>query len=186
MANVSLLERPKGLIPRIATRYSRRRFGRDVQPIQAAAHHSGVLVAAGMVETTAEKGWNRLDRHLALLACQAASGAIGCTWCIDFGYYESLQKGQDPAKVRDVPVWRRSDVYTDKERTVLEYAEAACATPVVISEELASRLHEHFNEDEIVELAAWVALENYRSRFNAGLGLHSQGFSDSCQVPAPA
>jgi hypothetical protein len=27
-----------------------------------------------------------------------------------------------------------------------------------------------------------VALENFRSRFNAGLGLRSQGFSDNCDI----
>ena len=186
MANVSLVEHPKGLIPRMAGSYSRRRFGRDVEPMQAAAHHSGVLVAAGLIETAAEKGWKKLDPHLMMLAMQASSGAIGCTWCIDFGYYESLQRGQDPAKVRDVPFWRESTVYSEQERVVLEYAEVASQTPVVISEDLVARLHEHFDEEEIVELAAWVALENYRSRFNAGLGLHSQGFSDSCTVPVPA
>lgn len=186
MAYVPLVEQPKGLVPRMAVAYGRRRFGRDVEPLQAALHHSGVLVAAGLVETAAEKGWKKLDPHLALLAVQASAGSIGCSWCTDFGYYESLQKGQDPAKVRDVPVWRESSVYSEKERAVLEYAEAASSTPVVISDELISRLHEHFNDDEIVELAAWVALENYRSRFNAGLGLHSQGFSDSCKVPATA
>ena len=46
------------------------------------------------------------------------------------------------------------------------------------------RLHLHFSEDEIVELAAWVAMENFRSRFNAGLDLRSQGFSDHCELPA--
>jgi len=184
MANVDLLDRPKGLIPRIAASYGRRRFGIDVEPVQAASHHNGVLVAAGLLETAAERGWRKLNRHLALLAVQAVSGAIGCSWCIDFGYYEGLQHGQDPAKVRDVSVWRDSPVYSDKERAVLEYAEAASATPVTIGEDLVGRLHEHFSDEEIVELAAWVALENYRSRFNAGLGLHSQGFSDRCQVPA--
>ncbi|HET6915958.1 MAG TPA: hypothetical protein VFH56_07705, partial [Acidimicrobiales bacterium] len=101
-------------------------------------------------------------------------------------YYESLQLGQDPAKVRDVPQWRSSEVFSERERVVLEYSEAASVTPVVISDDLVARLHEHFDEGEIVELAAWVALENYRSRFNAGLGLHSQGFSDSCKVPVTA
>lgn len=186
MANVPLVEQPKGFMPRMATAYGRRKFGRDVQPLQAALHHSGVLIAAGLVETAAEKGWKKLDTHLMLLAVQACSSAIGCTWCTDFGYYENLQRGQDPAKVRDLPVWRQSSVYSEKERTVLEYAEAASATPAVISEELVARLHEHFSDEEIVELAAWVALENYRSRFNAGLGLHSQGFSGSCEVPAIA
>lgn len=186
MAHVALVEKPKGLIPRIAAGYSRRRFGRDVEPMQAAAHHSGVLTAAGLLETAAEKGWKKLDTHLMLLAVQASAGMIGCSWCTDFGYYEGLQRGQAPEKVRDVPVWRESDVYTDKERVVLEYAEAASVTPVVIDDDLVGRLHDHFSDEEIVELAAWVALENYRSRFNAGLGLHSQGFSDSCRVPQPA
>jgi alkylhydroperoxidase family enzyme len=183
MANVSLIDQPSGLIPRVAAWYGRRRFGRDVEPVQAASHHSGVLVAAGLLESAVEKGWTRLDRHLALLAVQASSGQIGCSWCVDFGYYENLQKGQDPAKVRDVTVWRDSEVYTDKERVVLEYAEAASRTPAVVSDDLVGRLHTHFNQAEIVELAAWVALENYRSRFNAGLGLHSRGFSDTCRVP---
>lgn len=187
MANVKLVEHPKGLVPRLAAAYSRRRFGgRDVEPVQAACHHSGVLLAAGLVETAAGRRWNRLDPHLALLAVQASAGAIGCSWCVDYGYYENLQQGQDPAKVRDVAAWRASEVYSDKERAVLEYAEAACATPVVVSEDLVARLHQHFNDAELVELAAWVALENYRSRFNAGLGLKSQGFSDSCRVPEPA
>lgn len=186
MAIVSLVDRPHRLIPRIAALYSRRQFGKDVEPVQAASHHNGVLVAAGLIETAAEKGWNKLDRHLALLAVQAAAGVIGCSWCTDFGYYESLQRGQVPAKVRDVPRWRESDAYTEKERTVLEYAEAATLRPVVINDDLAARLHEHFSEAEIVELAAWVALENYRSCFNAGLDLHSQGFSDSCKVPLTA
>ena len=184
MANVELVERPRKLIARVARVYGRRRFGRDVEPAQAASHHSGVLVAAGLLETAAQLGWKKLDPHLAMLAVQASAGTIGCSWCTDFGYYENLQRGQDPAKVRDVPAWRKSDVYSDQERVVLEYAETASSTPAEVGEELAARLHEHFTDEQIVELAAWVALENYRSRFNAGLGLKSQGFSDTCRVPA--
>lgn len=186
MAHVELVEHPRGIIARLAALYGRRRFGRVVEPVQAASHHSGVLVAGGLMETVASRGWRKLDPHLALLAVQAAAGAVGCSWCIDFGYYEGLQHGMDPAKVRDVPIWRSSASYSDKERALLEYAEAASATPAAVGEDLVQRLHQHFNDQEIVELAAWVALENYRSRFNAGLGLHSQGFSDSCRVPEAA
>lgn len=183
MAHVTLVQHPKRLVPRLAVAYGRRRFGRDVEPVQAASHHSGVLVAAGLMETAAQAGWRKLDPHLALLAQQAAAGAIGCTWCMDYGYYEGLHRGVDPAKVRDVAKWRESTVYDERERAVLEYAEAASATPASVDEDVMKRLHAHFSDAEIVELAGWVALENYRSRFNAGLGLHSQGFSDSCRVP---
>jgi alkylhydroperoxidase family enzyme len=150
------------------------------------AHHNGVLMASGALEMVVDKKWNKLDPHLMWLAVQASSGEIGCSWCTDYGYYEGMQKGVDPRKVRDVPRWRDSDVYDEKERIVLEYAQAASNTPVVISDALKARLQEHFSTEEIVELAGWVALENYRSRTNAGLGLRSQGFSAKCDLaPIP-
>jgi hypothetical protein len=40
------------------------------------------------------------------------------------------------------------------------------------------------SNEEIVELVCWIALENYRSRINAGLGLHSQGFAARCELAA--
>jgi alkylhydroperoxidase family enzyme len=183
MAHVQLVDRANRLIPRLALRYSRRRFGRVVEPVAAAAHHSGVLLAMGALETAAQRGWRRLDGHLRWLAIQASAGEIGCSWCTDYGYYEGMQQGVDPAKVRDVPRWRASAVYDERERAVLEYAESATSTPVRMSDELMEALHRHFSEAELVELAAWVALENLRSRFNAGLDLRSQGFSDRCDLP---
>jgi alkylhydroperoxidase family enzyme len=187
MAHVTLIDSPKGLVPKTAARYGRRRFGQDVEPVMAASHHAGVLMAMGALEAAAEKGWKRLDPRLRWLAIQAAAGEIGCSWCTDFGYYEGMQQGIDPQKVRDVPRFVDSDVYDEIERTVLEYAVAATASPVDLPDALVDRLHRYLSEPEIVELAAWVALENFRSRFNAGLGLKSQGFSDRCEVaPLPS
>ena len=108
---------------------------------------------------------------------------IGCSWCTDFGYYEGMNQGIDPAKVRAVGQWRDSSLFSEQERAVLEYAEQATRSPALVTDELVDTLHRHFSDGEIVELAAWVALENYRSRFNAGLGLRSQGFSDRCDIP---
>jgi alkylhydroperoxidase family enzyme len=128
------------------------------------------------------KRWNALDPHLRWLALQATASAIGCSWCTDFGYYEGMQTGVDPRKVRDVPRWRESEVYDERERAVLEYAEAATSTPVVIEDDLVKRLRAGFSDEQIVELASWIALENFRSRTNAGLGLHSQGFAARCEL----
>ena len=182
MATVTLDDRPPGVVAKLALLYSRRRFGQSVDPVLAAAHHTGVLMTWGALETAAEKGWKRLDPRLRWLAVQAAAGEIGCSWCTDYGYYEGMQKGVDPRKVRDVPRFATSDAYDDTERAVLEYAVAATATPVAVPDDLVERLHRYLSEPEIVELASWVALENLRSRFNAGLGLESQGFSDRCQA----
>jgi alkylhydroperoxidase family enzyme len=183
---VAMIDAPKGLLRRYAWRYSRKTFGTVADPVRALAHHGGVLTANGALEMLVAKGWHRLDPHLRWLAIQATSAQIGCSWCTDFGYYEGMQTGVDPRKVREVPRWRDATVYTDLERLVLEYAETATAVPVVLSEDLVARLRAAFDDAQLVELASWVALENYRSRINAGLGLSSQGFSDACEVPAGA
>lgn len=182
MAHVTLVEKPKGLLQRYAWRYSRKSFGTVPEPTRALANHGGVLMASGALEMAVARGWTALQPHLRWLALQATSMAIGCSWCIDYGYYEGLQGGVAPEKVRDVGHWRDSAAYDERERLVLEYAEAVNRTPSAVTDDLAERLRRKFTEKEIVELAGWVALENYRSRFNAGLGLKSEGFSDNCEV----
>ena len=47
MAHVPLDAEPKGIVPKLARSYTRRRFGQIVEPTQAASHHAGVLVAMG-------------------------------------------------------------------------------------------------------------------------------------------
>jgi alkylhydroperoxidase family enzyme len=183
MAHVPLLEEPKGVIARLAARYSRRRFGRIVEPMAAASHHAGVLIAVGGLETAVQLGLKKLDPGLRWLAIEATAMQIGCSWCIDYGYYEGMNSGVDPEKVRAVGQWRSSSIFDERERAVLEYAETATGSPAEVSDELAARIRAHLSDAEFVELAAWVALENLRSRFNAGLGLHSQGFSASCDIP---
>lgn len=186
MAHVHLVERPKGVLQRYAWRYSRRVFGKVVEPARAQANHRGVLAASGALEMVVGKSWSTLDPHLRWLALQATSTAIGCSWCVDYGYYEGVQQGVHVRKVRDVGRWRDSDAYDGKERLVLEYAEAVNRTPSEVTGELAARLRAAFSDKELVELAGWIALENYRSKFNAALGLHSEGFSDQCEVPLAA
>ena len=185
MAHVPLQDQPRGLIARLGARYTKHRFGRMVEPTAAAAHHAGVLVAMGSLETAVQYGWRKLDPTLRWLAVEAAAMRIGCSWCIDYGYYEGMCTGISPAKVRAVGSWRTSDLFDGRERAVLEYAEVASGSPAEVSEELAARIRAHLSDAEFVELAAWVALENFRSRFNAGLGLRSQGFADNCDVPMP-
>lgn len=44
------------------------------------------------------------------------------------------------------------------------------------TDELYTRLRQFYSEDEVVELTAVVALENFRSKFNHALRIPSQGF----------
>jgi alkylhydroperoxidase family enzyme len=185
MARISL-DPPRTLSYRIAARFSRRRYGTVLDPVAAVAHNAPVGLAYGLFELQVER-WRKLDTGLKDLAVMMAAATIGCSWCMDFGYWESVTKHDVPAeKIRAVPQWRDSDVFSELERLVLEYAEAMTATPPSVTDDLTQRLRDRLSDAQLVELTAIVAVENLRSRINAALGLTSQGFKDQCEIPAAA
>ncbi|HEU0042338.1 MAG TPA: carboxymuconolactone decarboxylase family protein [Jiangellaceae bacterium] len=182
MARISLTP-PRTVFSRFVGWYSRRRYGAVMEPSLAMGHHTGVLLTLGSMEMAVLR-WTALDPALKELAVMASSSRIGCSWCMDFGYWEGVNAGVDPAKLRDVPTWRDSDRYTDLERRVMAYAEAMTTLPLEVTDEMVEQLVQDLGERAFVELTAIVAVENQRSRFNSALGLSSQGFKDRCEVPA--
>ena len=184
MARISL-DPPRTPLYRLAEWYSRRTYGVVADPLAAMGHNMRVLLTDARFETSLAR-WKRLDPTLKALAVMASAVSIGCSWCVDFGYWETTNRGIDPVKMRDVPRWRDSDVYTDLERQVMAYAEAVTATPPAVTDEMVAALRRELDDAELVELTMMVAVENIRSRFNSSLGLTSQGFKDRCEIPAQA
>ncbi|WP_353650709.1 carboxymuconolactone decarboxylase family protein [Nakamurella sp. A5-74] len=176
------LDPPRGLVARLAAWYSRRRFGQVMEPALALAHQPRALLADLAFESLLQR-CRSLDPGLSALATLSVAVDIECSWCLDFGYLEAHHRLVDPAKLRDLPVWQESEVYTPVERRVLGYAVAMTATPPVVTDEQAVALRTDLGDAAFVELTMMVAVENQRSRINAALGLVSQGFSESCRVP---
>jgi alkylhydroperoxidase family enzyme len=153
-----------------------------LDPVAAMAHNVPVGRSLGIFELQIER-WRQLDQQLKDLAVMAAAGKIGCSWCTDFGYWEATAQHEVPGeKIRAVPGWWDSDLFTELERLVLSYAEAMTATPPFVTDELVAKLRAQLSDAQLVELTAIIAVENQRSRFNAALGLTAQGFKDRCEI----
>lgn len=72
--------------------------------------------------------------------------------------------------------WQESELLTEQERVVVEFADVLSRTPANVSDGLRQRLRQHFSERQLVELANVIAWENARARFNRGLGIEPDGF----------
>jgi len=179
-ARVPLTE-DRSLFARLMTWYSRRVYGDVLDSGLAMLHNRRVLWSFVRFEQRVAK-WDRLDPNLKTLAVMAAASTIGCSWCLDFGYFEAHSKGLDTSKLEQVPTWRESNAFTDLERRVMEYAEAVTATPPTVSDELAESIRSDVGDAAFVELTMMVAVENERSRFNSAMGLTSQGFKSQCEL----
>jgi AhpD family alkylhydroperoxidase len=158
---------------------TRRMFGDVPDAVGVMWHHPAVFKDMMGFGRKADK-WDRLDPNLAALAAMAAAGTVGCSFCLDLGYFMAHNRGLDEAKAREVPRWRESDAFTALERRVMGYAEAMSQTPPAVTDELSAALLEELGAPALVELTARIAGMNLTARTNVALGIRSQGFSAAC------
>ena len=79
-------------------------------------------------------------------------------------------------KIGELSAWRQSGHFSASERAALALAEAMTHTPAEVPQEVFVEARRHFTDAQLVELAATVAMENYRARLNRVFGVESQGF----------
>lgn len=65
--------------------------------------------------------------------------------------------------------------FVPAEVSLLRMADAMADTPSNVSDELYAELRRHFSEEQLIELAAGAALENFRARFNRVFNVGSDG-----------
>lgn len=171
-----------GLFGYVMKRFSRKMLGEVPDAVAVMWHNRPVLMNMMAFGRKAEK-WDKLDPNLRSLAHMAAVSMVGCSFCLDFAYFQAHNKGLDETKASQVPRWRESSVFSSLERDVMDYAEAATDTPPRVTDELSARLLEHLGAPALVELTAIVGAANMAARGNVALGIESQGFSRSCAVP---
>lgn len=160
----------------------RKMIGRVPESAEAMWNHPAVFKDMMKFGGRTEK-WGKLDRNLASFATMAAAAEIGCSACLDFGYFMAHNKGLDEAKARQVPRWRESDLFTPLERRVMEYAEAMCQTSPTVTDEMSAALLEELGAPGLIELTAKVGFMNLSARSNVALGIRSEEYATSCGLP---
>jgi alkylhydroperoxidase family enzyme len=162
-----------------------KQFGAVPEPVEVMFNNPKVAEASLELGSRAAQ-WDAVDETLKSFAHMAVSAQVGCSFCLDVGYFQARNQNLDLAKASQVPRWRESDVFSPLERDVMEYAEAMTNTPPTVTDELSARLLSRLGPAGIVELTAFVAFSNLATRSNTALGIESQGFSAGCERPLAA
>src|SRR4030088_603766 len=162
-----------------------KQFGAVPEPLEVTWHNPKVAEAALELGGKVSE-WDSADDGLKSFAHMAVAAQVGCSWCLDIGYFQAQNQNLDMAKASQVPRWRESELFTPLERDVLEYAEAMTNTPPTVTDELSAGLLERLGPAATVELTACIGFANMSTRSNTALGIKSQGFSDACEVPLTA
>ncbi len=168
-----------GLKGALLKRMMKKTLGQVPSSLGVYWHNQKVLMTMGGLGGKLKK-WDACDEGLKTFAHMSVASYIGCTWCLDFNYFEARNKDLDLEKAREVPRWRESDVFTPLERDVMEYAEAMSQTPVAVTDEMVAALRSQLGDAAVVELTAVIAFANFTTRPNVALGIESDGFAAAC------
>jgi alkylhydroperoxidase family enzyme len=157
--------------------------GSGIEPIEVWAHQPKMMMGMGRFNQAVRKG-KSVDERIKNLVELKGAAMIGCEYCVDLGSQICRHSGFSDEELLAVPCYRQSELFTEREKTALDYAVAVMRTPVEVTDELFARMNEHFSDEQIVEITALLTLVNL-DRFNAALAIGSSGFSEGMVCVPP-
>lgn len=164
-----------GPLTRLVYRIARRGYGRVPMPLQVTARSPWVFRGYAAYEYALDHA-RSLDRGLVDLISTRVAQLADCPFCMDIASALARRDGMPQAKLDALGSADADGVYSPLESLALEYASAMTATPQGVSDELVARLRELLSDEQVVELTAVIAFENYRARFNAAMGIGAEGY----------
>jgi AhpD family alkylhydroperoxidase len=182
-----------GAVVRLAYRFGprmmRKLTGRDphtgsgLEPMEIWAHAPKLMVAMGRFNQAVRKA-DSVDERIRHLVELKGAQMIGCEYCVDLGSQIARNSGFSDDELLALPRYRASELFTEREKTALDFTVAVMRTPVEVSDELFERMRRHFDDRQLVELTALLTLVNL-DRFNAAFGIGAAGFSEGMVCVPP-
>jgi uncharacterized peroxidase-related enzyme len=109
---------------------------------------------------------SEVDAGFKRLIALVTSHAAGCRYCMSHNAAIAQGAGIEDAKLDAVWEYRTSPLYTEAERIALDVALAAGRVPNEVTDEMFSKLREHWSDGQIVEIVAMISLFGFLNRWN--------------------
>jgi len=108
---------------------------------------------------------NELKRLVSIMTSTSA----GCTYCQSHTVHGAEMAGIDPEKIKALWDYENAPVFSDAERAVLRVAQGAAHAPGDVTDAEFDDLKQHFDDNQICEIVAVIALFGFLNRWNATL-----------------
>ena len=170
------IEKPRGLLLRLAYWVSRRQLGQVMSPLKVLYARAPKLTwTSAVIARTQEKGLS-LDPGLRLLITTQSSLINGCRFCADLHLAQAVQARLGLERFKALPDFATSPLFSERERAVLAYTEETTRRRNV-SPAVFEALRKHASEKEIVEITWLNAVGNFYNLMAVPLELESDGFT---------
>jgi len=107
-----------------------------------------------------------LEKNLIELVRLRASQLNGCAYCIDMHTTDARKAGESDRRLSLLPVWRETNVYSDRERAAFAWAEALTLVAYHhVPDEAWEQARQQFEAAELVDLTLLITTINAWNRF---------------------
>jgi len=174
---LSPIEKPQGLIMKLAYYFTRRQFGKVLTPLKV--HSARLPPAFGLFYTKIGKLDKKLllPRETVLLIREQVARINICLFCMDIGRAFTIKASMNEAKFDALEQYRTSTLFTDAERAALDYVTELTKDKKVRPDTFA-RMAGYYSEREVCEIVWLVASEHLYNMTNIGLNIHSDMLCD--------
>lgn len=174
------LERPPGLLLKVVFFFVRRQFGKVMTPLTVFAARMPAVFGSfyGKVGQLDKK--LRLSAKTAVIIRHRVASINRCLFCMDAARYYATKQFGDTARFEALGKYQTSPLFTEAERSALDYA-TELTTDRKVAPETFARLKRHYGEREICDIVWLVASEHIYNLTNIGLNIGSDGL---CQLSA--
>ena len=108
----------------------------------------------------------RVTSALKRLIAYVSSNVTGCRYCQAHTIRAAERYGAEQEQLANIWDYRTHTAFSPAERAALDFSVAASTVPNGVDADIQSRLHEYWNDDEIVELLGVISLFGYLNRWN--------------------
>lgn len=112
----------------------------------------------------------RVTSALKRMIAWVSSNATGCRYCQAHAIRAAERYGAEQEQLDHIWDYRTHDAFSDAERAALDFSLAASQVPNTVDNAIQRKLHEHWDEGEIVEMLGVISLFGYLNRWNDSMG----------------
>ncbi|MEQ8530656.1 MAG: carboxymuconolactone decarboxylase family protein [Imperialibacter sp.] len=172
------IEKPGGLMLRIAFWYSKRTFGKVITPLKKI--YSRMPIAFGTWSGKISSLENKLPipLELRILLRIHVAQLNGCHFCIDMGQAHAMQRFKDQEKFFTVNDFEVSPLFSDKERVALRFA-TEMTLHKKVGDDTYDSCRSHYSDEQMLAIAWMVTSEHVYNLMNLTFEVESDGL---CQL----
>jgi uncharacterized peroxidase-related enzyme len=112
----------------------------------------------------------RVTSALKRLIGYVSSHAAGCRYCQAHTIRAAERYGAEAEQLTHIWEYKTHPAFSEAECAALDFALAASVIPNSVDEAISTRLKQHWDEGEVVEILGVVALFGYLNRWNDSMG----------------